>query len=494
MAIKRLYLFLILALVFSLFASCGETNQTAGETGDENSKDADSANGKTDDGTSEQNIYEQFPKTDFGGRDFTILLFEYMQEEHYSESEIGDVFNDAVYNRNKKIEDDFNINLKFRANIYGEVTNDLKKSVLGGDNAYDLGAMHAVAGASVVGDNLYTDWNKADVIKENLDKPWWNKNVVNGMSIGGKSFFLAGDIGYIFTAHTHAFLFNKKLFAEAGMEYPYETVKNGKWTYDAFEAAIKNCNQDLNGDGKLDIKDDRFGFTSMGLFADTMYFYSFGGKIVEKDENDYPVLVLGSERNALAIDTGYRWFIGNSCPVTVYTGDDDYTRELSHIAFHLDRVYFLGTNLKNLRVFRDMESEYGIVPFPKLDDSQPDYISNVDGAATMLVLPKGVNIEVSAVIAEALARQSSITVIPAYYDSTLQLKFTRDEPTTEMLKILKDTAYFDLGYIYNFAGSGFVSRDLILQKSANLASYYEKNEARIQKDIDKLIAYCQNME
>ena len=491
MKTKISHLFLALFLVLApAFFSCGDSRTSEADGKIENPGQGD----LTDEGVEGPNIYEQFQKADFEGRDFTILLFEYMQEEHYSESEVGDVFGDAVYSRNKKIEEDYNISLKFRANIYAEVTNDLKKSVMAGDNAYDLGAMHAVAGASVLGDNLYSDWNDSDVIKQNLQNPWWNKNVLGEMSIGGKAFFLAGDIGYIFTAHTHAFLFNKKLFAEAGMEYPYDTVKAGKWTYEAFESTIKNCNQDLDGDGKLDIKDDRFGFTSMGLFADTMYFYSFGGRIVEKDDNDYPVLALGTERNASIIETGYRWFIDNNCPVIPYTGDDDYTKELTHIAFHFDRAYFLGTNLKNLRVFRDMESEYGIVPFPKLDDAQPDYISTVDGAATMLVLPKGANAEISGTIAEALARLSSISVIPAYYDSTLQLKFVRDEATTEMLKILKDTAHFDLGYIYNFAGSGFVSRDLLLQKSTNLASYFEKNEAKIQKDIDKLVAYCQNMD
>jgi len=204
--------------------------------------------------------------------------------------------------------------------------------------------------------------------------------------------------------------------------------------------------------------------------------------------------VLGSDRNIKIIETGYRWFIENNSPIIPYTGNDDYSQELAHIAFQRDRVYFLGTNLKNLRVFRNMESEYGIVPYPKLDGEQKDYISNVDGAATMTVMPKGADPELSGTIAEAMARESSLSVIPAYYDSTLQLKFTRDDDTKEMLQILKDTAYFDLGYIYNFGGSGFISMNLLQQKSKNLASWYEKNAGSIQKAIDKLIEYSQKMD
>jgi len=51
-----------------------------------------------------------------------------------------------------------------------------------------------------------------------------------------------------------------------------------------------------------------------------------------------------------------------------------------------------------------------------------------------------------------------------------------------------------LGYIYNFGGSGFISMNLLQQKSKNLASWYEKNASSIQKAIDKLIEYSQKMD
>ncbi|MCL1793369.1 MAG: hypothetical protein FWG34_05840 [Oscillospiraceae bacterium] len=494
---KKIKFAIFLAAVFVFFclmASCADNAATHGNgNGGGDEIDSDSETGENG-AKPDENIYTRFPKTDFGSRDFTMVIVDYMQEEHYAEEEIGDVFNDSVYNRNKKIEEDYNINLKFKIASHADAPSEIKKSVIAGDNAYDLGALHAVSAAVLTGDNIYSDWHKVPVINENLGNAWWNKSVENDMSIGGKSFFIAGDIGYIFTAHTHVFLFNKKLFADSGIQYPYDAVKEGKWTYDVFDSIIKECNQDLNGDGKLDIKEDKFGFVTMGLFGDVMYFYSFGGKAIEKDENDYPVLVLNSEKNASIVETGYKWFIENNCPVVPYTGDDDYSEELAHIAFHRDRAYFLGTNLKNLRVFRDMESEYGIIPFPRLDDAQENYISTVDGAATMLVLPKGADGDVSGTVAEAMARESSLAVIPAYYDSTLQLKFARDEATTEMLQIIKETAYFDMGYIYNFSGSGFISKTLLDQKSINLTSFCEKNEGAIQKAIDRLVEYCSNFE
>jgi hypothetical protein len=225
-----------------------------------------------------------------------------------------------------------------------------------------------------------------------------------------------------------------------------------------------------------------------------MYFYNLGGKIVEKNANDYPVLVLGTERNMAVIQAGYDWFIGGDFPLTVYTGNDNYAQEPGHMAFMENRIYFLGTNLKNLRVLRNMESEYGILPYPKFDEAQENYISNVEGAATMLVLPPTADGNFVGTIVEALARESSVNVIPAYYETTLQQKFARNEETIDMIKIIRDTASFDMGYIYNFGGAGFVSVALIGQRSADLASWFERNEPAVQRSIDQLVEYSQNLD
>ena len=210
----------------------------------------------------------------------------------------------------------------------------------------------------------------------------------------------------------------------------------------------------------------------------------------------FSVFVLGSEKNVKIIELGCRLVTECIYGPSLYAGNDDYTKEDSHIAFHDGRAYFVGTNLKSLNVFRDMESEYGIVPYPKFDSSQPDYISTVGGDASLLMLPKTAGDsdgEFVGTIIEALARQSLLSVIPAYYETTLQLKFTRDEETIEMLGILRKTANFDMGYLYNFDSSGRISKTLIEQKSADLMSWVEKNEAKIQKSIDKLVELCENL-
>lgn len=430
---------------------------------------------------------EPLPDADFEGRKFTMLLYDYMKEEQQADELTGDVLNDALYNRNMLIESEYAVKMEFENKSYADYLTAVRKSTAAADNAYDLLSFHAVSAASILSENLYNDWNTVPVINENLDKPWWNKTATENLSVAGKVFFIAGDIGYHYIGHVQAFLFNKKLFTDSNTEYPYNAVRNGSWTYENFEKIVKSGNEDINGDGVYTAGDDRFGFMSMGLFADVMYFYNFGGKIVEKDENDYPVLVLNSPQNISIIETGYRWFIENNSPLTLYEGNDDYSVEVSHVAFKSDRVYILGTNLKNIRVLRDMESDFGIIPYPKFDESQENYISIIDGAVPLTVLPKTAEAEFSGLITEALARESYKNITPAFYESTLEQKYSRDEVSAEMLKIIRDTTYFDMGYVFNFGGSGFISRDLLTNKSMDFASYYAKNKKMIQRNIDKFI-------
>lgn len=431
--------------------------------------------------------YEPLPAEDFNGKTFTMFLFDYMKEEQQSDELTGDVLNDAVYNRNSKISSEYNIVMKFLNEPYASYAQTVRKTILAQDPAYDLLAFHAVSGASIVLEKLFTDWKEVPVISGNLDKPWWNKSAVDNLSVGHKAYFIAGDIGYHYIGHVQIFLFNKKLFEDINLSFPYEDVQGGTWTYENFENIIKSGNEDINGDGALKKEDDRFGFMTMGLFADVMYFFNFGGKIVEKDENDFPVLVLNSPRNASIIETGYRWYIEDNSPVTKYTGNDDYTVEESHVAFKDDRVLILGTNLKNIRVLRDMESDFGILPYPKFDQSQENYISIIDGAVPLTILPITADPDYVGLITEALARESYKNITPAFYEFTLEQKYSRDEVSADMLKIIRDTTYFDMGYIFNFAGSGFISKTMLDAKNKDFASFYAKNEKAIQKAIDKFI-------
>ena len=57
------------------------------------------------------------------------------------------------------------------------------------------------------------------------------------------------------------YLFNKEMMNDLGEEYPYQTVLDGKWTYDKMLALAEKAAMDLDGDGAT-TGADRFGLLS----------------------------------------------------------------------------------------------------------------------------------------------------------------------------------------------------------------------------------------
>ncbi len=430
------------------------------------------------------------PDNNFEGKSFTIFQCTHLVTEHYAPEANGDVLNDAIYKRNITIEDKYGIKFEFSDTDYNKFPDYVRNAVLANDAAYDMLSGHAVFTSRLISENVFMDLKSVPYIRDGLEYDWWNRNVVKDLSIKNKVFLIAGDIGYFNIGHVEGILFNKKLFDDANFIYPYEMVINHSWTYDNYANIIKDANKDIDGDGKMKGGVDLFGFSSMQLFADVMFFYNFGGSGITKDENDIPTLNFNTEENVKRIETGYKWLVENITYQPPYPGHNDYTREASHIAFKNDLAYTFCTMLKNLSVFRDMNSDYGVVPFPLLDESQENYISQIDGGTSMVALPITCDPEFTGLIIEALARESTNTIVPAFYESTLLGKYSRDEMSLEMFKILRETTKYDLGYICNL-GTGFIAADIIHQ-GGNVASYYAKNESTLMKTLDTFLGKLNN--
>lgn len=94
--------------------------------------------------TSDDRIYPDIPEKDFGGAEFTILDFYegdgigsiHNAFEFYTEGYNGEILNDAVYDRNMRIQEKYNIVVKEIGSL--EPANDALKSAMSGDNSYSI--------------------------------------------------------------------------------------------------------------------------------------------------------------------------------------------------------------------------------------------------------------------------------------------------------------------------------------------------------------------
>ena len=140
--------------------------------------------------------------------------------------------------------------------------------------------------------------------------------------------------------------------------------------------------------------------------------------------------------------------------------------------------HYEGTHI--IHQFADMESEFGIVPFPKYDSNQSEYYSMYPYNCAMVAIPNVIeDLERTANIVEDMNYYSSIILKPAWYDTLLSRRYTRDDESEKSLDIILEGRVYDVGMYYDFGSicSGLLDKDV---RTSNISTMY----ARLKKSID----------
>lgn len=140
---------------------------------------------------------------------------------------------------------------------------------------------------------------------------------------------------------------------------------------------------------------------------------------------------------------------------------------------------------------RDMETDFGILPYPKLNEAQTDYASTSRDNFDVFALPLDVkDPECSGIITEAMCAESYRTVIPAYYDVVLKTKSSRDEESAEMIDMIRDSLTFDFGYLCSNSlnGIGHIFVGMVRENKTDLASSFAARESGAQIALDEMLA------
>ena len=227
-----------------LLASCGGEGTATGDTTPSDT----TANSESGGGTDELAAPE-LPEKDYGGYEFKILNkiygFGIFNNEHiYIEEANGEVLNDAIYERNRHVEEQFGVSI-VEVITTGNEVNDVTATVMAGDDAYDAAILGNPPTAQ--GTEYYLDFNSMDYIS--LDRPWWNQNYQEARSVNGKLTTAVNSMMITHMDSVLAMLYNQKLAAEYKLPDLYQIVRDGNWTLAKWAEVSKNVTVDLNGDG-----------------------------------------------------------------------------------------------------------------------------------------------------------------------------------------------------------------------------------------------------
>ena len=184
---------------------------------------------------------------------------------------------------------------------------------------------------------------------------------------------------------TWCLYFNENMIEDLQLERPYDLVREGSWTLDRLSEYAKAA-ASLNGDDSFAYAKD--GSATWGISAHSnapqKFLFCAGESSVDFDENDDPVFNYGSERFYNVISKLAVLLSGDDGQ-TLEANTDDFNAELGgylHV-FSTGRSLFVTGEIKAAQTLRDMTDTFGIIPFPKYDESQEDYVTDLVIAALL---------------------------------------------------------------------------------------------------------------
>ncbi len=484
---KTKLLCLLLALLMTLpLASCGSTETT--DTGDTTaSTDTTPVETETTDPLA------NLPTMDLEGYEFRMLIrnSDDWIGDQIAEELTGETVNDAVFKRNSTTEERYNISITYNPSSHNNYETDAKPLILAGEDAYDLVVPHPRVAHIYANEGLVLDWNNLQYI--DLTQSYWDQDAVESFQMPGGLYCCIGDISHQAVGAANAMLFNKDYFDENGVEYPYEMVKDGKWTFDVFAEMAETYSRDLNGDGTM-TEDDLYGYATFYWIGPIQAFYSSGARVIAKDSEDYAFGVY-NERSLTMFEKYFKLL--NSDYSLLDAKSDNSFDCTSTQFFREGHSLFTDVNVFLVLTLREMEQNFGILPWPKLEETD-DYVANVDAGTNMFTIPITVSDpDRTSLIIETLAILGREYVIPSYYDVALKTRDSRDEESAEMLDIIVANRVFDLGYYNTAMGGAYASHfaELAKNNTEDFASWYDSKLKSATTDRDKTLqAYYDRME
>ncbi|MGI6203082.1 MAG: hypothetical protein ACOYID_06735 [Eubacteriales bacterium] len=490
---KVIAAFLAAAMTVSLAACSTKTGADGSE------KD----NPSVDEGVTTEAVTEITPdlpdNLNFGGEQINIWYFTQNSDAAERFVDIqgdlnGDIVDEALYNRNAIVEEKLNVDLVFTDTgvFSSDVGNAIRSMVMSGDTTYDIYNIIQWNSAILVTEGMYRNLYNLPYV--DIDKPWWSDYYINEVNIGRNNrYFLCGDISIDMIRCIGCMYFNKVLFNDyyGDPDQMYQTVLDGQWTIDKLHAYAKDVYSDINTNDSID-KDDQFGLMLNNYNNIDVLFYGAGLRVTDRDEENVPYLILNNERTASAIEAIYNLCYDN--PGTWLGSPAD-----NNLAFNNGYSLFLMGFLYTSEQLRNMEQDYGIIPSPKFEETQKDYAAVVHDIAILTCLPQSVpneKLEAIGATLELMAYESYKTVTPAYYETAMKTKYTRDALSSQIIDLLHDSYMTDIAYVFgsSFQNLGYIGREMISNRQNNFASFYSKREKAAIKMMEKLIKTYQDLE
>ncbi len=398
------------------------------------------------------------------------------------EEQDGDLFNDAIYERNRTIEEMFNCELVIEPVdwIYAP---DVGKEVMAGDSTYDVWYVYDILILDCI--EYLMPWE--NLVHVDLSQPWWNPSATDVFELGGNHYAAAGNYSVSVLSRASGFTFNKEIYNSIGNDKTlYDFVRDNEWTVDKMAEVCIDAYRDINGDGMLD-DNDSYGVNGSYKELYNRLILGTGVRYVKMDNDGFPVFSLPGDESAINRILHIIDLFADRRAYASQSGSIPETEGLGSLKG--GTVLMVVDNLNGLEHNRDLDMELGFVPCPKYDASQDRYYAPSFGAevAVLLKTLPEERWENVGILMEAMNYYSDAFVIPMYKEVLIKTKYARDEESGEMLDIVIDSISFEFGLNawQNTVANPFV-QGAIMKNNANVMSTLETMTKSVNTQIKKL--------
>ena len=502
---SAVFLKILILLCMILLCACSSNDKD-----NKNDKDSINPDNRTADIDAKKEEVPERPPTvpesvNFKGE--TIKIFSYHAEDSVEVNleQAVNLVEDVVYKKYMKVMGNINVNIEFGYptpqdwSIDG-YSNEVMRLMMADDFDYDMIFGVQYMCQFLTGKEYLANIHNLPYV--DVTQPWWAKKYIDEITVGNDTlFFVTGDIGLGFVQSLSTMFYNKNMYTSLfGGESDdlYNTVLNGDWTHDMMYELSKSAYRNLDGTGKVNRETDQFGAVVQRIALSDHYFYTMGPRVTIRDENGIPKINLGDEHSISVLEKVRKMFDDNIGALDL-TGSQ---AEDWIVEFTSGRVLFYpSSSISAAEGMTNMANDYGIIPMPKYDKNQVDYLAQAHDSVPVFCVPSNAtNYDMIGAVLEEMAYWAYTDVTPTYFNEALRFRYSRDESdvASSMVDLIRDGATTDFGYVYglrivgklndfNNNGLGYVQRYLTRNPRTGIASYIEKGMAVWETKLAELV-------
>ena len=445
----------------------------------------------------EELIHADLPEMDMEGYTFSVYHWTLsgnaaLYNDFYSEELDGDPINDAVYERNTRLQQQYNFEIDYAEDEYNIIRSNVTAVNRSNDDVYDLVLVRLADVSTNVLEGDFLDFY-SDIPYVNFDKPYWDQDLCREMSFLDHLYLADSALSNEDVQETLSILFNKTMARDRNFPDFYEAVRHKEWTIDRLYEIVNGWEGDLNGDGNMSVNDDEYAMIS-GDFAIMSLFNGCGGTFATKDDDGYPEFTFPTEENYEITE-----LIRDIMTHTNYANCDTSKESFDRVTmFGNNRSLFFSYSVKSIVALRGEEGiDFGILPTPLYDETQDHYSSYISkhGMGMFSVLRPEQDPDKIGFLLEALSAGSYYDLKKAYYDITLKTKMSRDDESQEMLDLIFEHRRIDWADVYDF--SLFVSaylRQLSRTPEKSIITIYASYENLIEQKMEEFYSTVERLD